>query len=69
MHDHPASVAVFLNAQKAKFTYPDGRSEEQDRKRGDVNWEAPTKHLPENLGDKPLEVILVELKGGAPQSK
>src|SRR5260370_35033418 len=28
MHNHPDSVAVFLDDQRAKFTYPDGKSEE-----------------------------------------
>jgi hypothetical protein len=26
-------------------------------------WGAGEKHLPENVGDKPFELILVELKG------
>ena len=31
-------------------------------KAGEVQWEAGGSHLPENVGTKPLELILVELK-------
>src|SRR5207245_10656701 len=34
MHNHPDSVAVFLVDQTAKFTYPDGKSEEAAAKAG-----------------------------------
>src|SRR5947207_1529144 len=51
MHEHPNSVAVFLTDQKAKFTYPDGKSEEVNGKAGGVKWMAAFKHEPENLSD------------------
>ena len=35
-------------------------------KAGDVGWAPAETHLPENLSDKPLDVILVEMKGGKP---
>ena len=63
MHSHPNSVAVFLTDQKAKFTYPDGKTEEVDAKAGEVKHIPAGPHLPENVGDKPMELILVELKG------
>jgi quercetin dioxygenase-like cupin family protein len=62
MHYHPASVAVFLTDAQARFTTPDGKTQEPPVKAGDVQWTKAGKHLPENLGDKPFEVILVELK-------
>jgi len=65
MHQHPDSVAVFLNDQRAKFTYPDGKSEETSAKAGEAKWTPAGAHEPENVGDKPLEVVLVELKGKA----
>ena len=65
MHHHPASVIVALADQDAKFTLPGGKMTERHMKAGDVQWAAPETHLPENLGDKPLDVILVELKGKA----
>ncbi len=63
MHEHPDTVVVFLTDAKVKFTSPDGKSEESSGKAGEARFGAGNKHLPENLSDKPLEGILVELKG------
>ncbi len=63
MHGHPAGVAVFLTDSHGKFTFPDGKSEVQDSKAGQARWTPGEIHLPENLSDKPEELILVELKG------
>jgi quercetin dioxygenase-like cupin family protein len=62
MHSHPANVAVFLTGGKAKFTFPDGKTSPSDFKAGQVQWADKEKHLPENTGGKPFEVIVVELK-------
>ena len=63
MHSHPNSVAVFLTDGQVKFTTPDGKSREVPAKAGSTEWTPAGKHLPENIGDKPFELILVELKG------
>ena len=63
MHSHPASVAVFLTDGQARFTLPDGKTQDVPIKAGTVQSDAGGKHLPENIGDKPFELILVELKG------
>jgi quercetin dioxygenase-like cupin family protein len=63
MHEHPANVAVFLTDGQARFTLPDGKTQDAPLKAGMMQWDAGGKHLPENVGDKPFEVILVELKG------
>ena len=63
MHEHPASVAVFLTGGDTKFTLPDGTTREAHMKSGQIMWEDAGKHLPENTGDKPFELVLVELKG------
>lgn len=62
MHRHPAAVAVFLSDAHARFTFPDGKTEEQTVRAGDVAAYPAGDHLPENLSDHPLEVVLVELK-------
>ena len=62
MHEHPASVAVFLSAGDSKFTMADGKTTESHIKAGQTIWEDAGKHLPENVGDQPFELILVELK-------
>lgn len=62
MHAHPANVAVFLTAGQGKMTLPDGTTNVLDMKAGQVQWADQGKHLPENSGSKPFELILVELK-------
>lgn len=62
MHGHPASVAVFLADTRGKFTFPDGKTEEFTTKRGQTMFVPAGEHLPENVSDQPLEVVLVELK-------
>jgi hypothetical protein len=62
MHDHPAGMAVFLTDLQVKFTYPDGKTEQVDAKTGQTRFNKAGKHLPENTGTKPFELILVELK-------
>ncbi len=63
MHSHPPGVAVFLTAHAVRFTYPDGGAEEVRVNAGGVQWLPATTHLPENLSEQPLELVLVELKG------
>jgi hypothetical protein len=62
MHGHPSLVAVFLTSNHGRFTLPDGRTEERSWKAGESMIMPAEEHLPENLSDDPLEVILVELK-------
>jgi quercetin dioxygenase-like cupin family protein len=62
MHSHPDSVAVFLTDQTAKFTHPDGKSDEATEKKDTASFAPAGSHLPENIGKGPLDVILVELK-------
>ncbi len=62
VHRHPAAVGVFLTDVHARFTFPDGKAEEQNIRAGDVVAYPAGEHLPENLSDRPLELVLVELK-------
>ena len=62
MHEHPPNLAVFLTDVNAKFTLPDGKTQEAHPKAGSTQWDPGGKHLPENSGDKPFELVLVELK-------
>jgi quercetin dioxygenase-like cupin family protein len=65
MHSHPAGVAVFLTDFKGQFTYPDGKTEQMSGKAGDARYTPAVTHQPENTGDKPFEVIVIEMKGKA----
>ena len=62
MHSHPPVVAVFLNGLRGQFTYPDGRVEPVTAKAGEFQYSESHQHLPENLGDEPFEVLLIEFK-------
>jgi len=62
MHEHPANIVVYLTDVHTKFTLPDGKTEERHAKAGQVFWRAPWKHEVEQLGDKPVEGIQIELK-------
>ena len=65
MHSHPATVAVFLTDANGQFSYPDGKKETFTGKAGDALYGAATTHLPENTGDKGMDLIVIELKGKA----
>ena len=62
MHEHPNSVAVFMTDGHVKFNLADGTSQDSDAKAHDAIWTPAGKHLPVNLTDKPMEVVIVELK-------
>jgi len=63
-HQHPASVAVYLTDVRQRVN-----GVEVFHKAGDVAWFEATKHTEENISDRPLEYILMELKPGAPPAK
>ena len=62
MHEHPAFVLVGLTDRHVKVTFPDSKTEERHGKAGGAIWHAGEKHTVENIGDKPFEGIMVELK-------
>ena len=62
MHSHPDGLAVFLTENRARFTFPDGKSEERSWKAGQTMLIPAETHVPENLTDKLLELVLIELK-------
>jgi quercetin dioxygenase-like cupin family protein len=68
MHAHPATVVVYLTDAHSRITGVDGKLQEATRKAGEVVYSDPVKHADENLSDKPLEAIVIELKPGAPKS-
>ena len=69
MHEHPASVAVFLTDARSTFTLPNGETVANEAKAKSVVWDAGGKHLPANVGDSSFELILVELKDKAAAAK
>jgi len=62
MHSHPNPVIVFLTDANVQFTMPDGKKQTESVKAGDSRFTPAAVHLPENVGDKEMTGILVELK-------
>ena len=63
MHEHPWSyVVAFLTDCNLKVTSPEGDSRTATRSPGDVGSGGPSRHVEENLSDKPLELVVVEFK-------
>jgi hypothetical protein len=63
LHDHATNrVSVTLTDQDFRITAADGTVQNPRRKAGEVAWGTPVKHTEENLGDKPVEIVMVDLK-------
>ena len=62
MHAHPDSVVTYLSDGTIKMTDSQGKSQQNTAKSGDSMFTPAGTHLPENVGDKPFDAVLVELK-------
>jgi len=62
MHSHPEGMVIFLTDAKGKFTFPDGKTQENSWKAGDFSWVPASSHQPENLGNKSFSLIQIEMK-------
>jgi beta-alanine degradation protein BauB len=69
MHQHPASVVVYLTGYHQRITSADGKVQEVTRKAGDVSYTEAVKHSEENLSGEPLEAVVIELKPRPPNFK
>lgn len=63
MHYHPAAAVYLLTGGKARFTTPDGKSQEREWKADTALWVDATTHAYEYLGPRPARILLVEMKG------
>jgi hypothetical protein len=63
LHEHVLNrVVVYLTDQNSSMTTPDGKTDTAHHKAGDVSWGGSARHTELNLNDKPLKVVVVELK-------
>ena len=62
MHSHPNAAAVFLTDMQSKFTLPGGKTEMMSAKAGEAKGNPAVTHSPENMSDKPMDLVLVEFK-------
>ena len=67
-HSHPAYVIYVVEGGRYRNYASDGKVTEGEFKTGDVIFREPITHAAENIGDKPMHFILVELKGDASKS-
>jgi len=65
VHSHPAYVIYVLAGGRYRNYAADGKITEGTFQTGDVIYRDPLTHAAENIGDKPMHFILVELKGEA----
>jgi len=63
LHGHPDNVQVLLTDLKVTVTTADGKTQTIAGQAGDVRWRPATQHKGVVLGEKPVEQILVEMKG------
>jgi len=62
VHSHPAYVIYVIEGGRYRNYAADGKITEGELKTGDVIYREPITHAAENIGDKPMHLILVELK-------
>ena len=62
VHSHPAYVIYVLEGGRYRNYASDGKVTEGELKTGEVLYRDPLTHAAENIDDKPLHMILVELK-------
>src|ERR1041385_1537302 len=62
VHSHPAYVIYVLEGGRYRNFASDGKVTEGELKAGEVLFRKPLTHAAENIGDKSLHMILVELK-------
>jgi quercetin dioxygenase-like cupin family protein len=65
VHSHPANVIYVLAGGRYRNYAADGKITEGTFQAGDVIYRDPLTHAAENIGDKPMHLILVELKSEA----
>ena len=65
VHSHPAYVIYVLAGGRYRNYAADGQITEGTLEPGDVIYRDPLTHAAENIGDKPMHMILVELKSDA----
>ena len=62
MHSHPDAVLVPLANGKARFTMPDGKTQDLELTAEAAAYTPSFSHSPANTGTGPIDAILVEIK-------
>jgi hypothetical protein len=63
MHEYTLNhLVVCMTDLDARMTSPEGEAEVAQHKLGDFSWSGPSQQKIDNLSDKPLETVVLELK-------
>jgi quercetin dioxygenase-like cupin family protein len=62
MHSHPDAILVPLSSGKARFTLPDGKTEDRELVKETASYTPAATHSPANVGTTTVDAILVEFK-------
>ncbi len=65
MHSHPDAILVPLDSGKARFTMPDGKTEDSELVKETAAYTPAFTHVGANIGATKLDAILVEFKAAA----
>ena len=66
MHSHPDTLLVPLADGKARFTMPDGKTQDVVLTKENASYNPAFTHSPANVGTTKIDLILVEFKTAAP---
>ena len=66
MHSHPDAMLVSLQDSKARFTLPDGKTQDSVIGKETAIYTPATTHASANVGTTPVDAILVEFKAKEP---
>lgn len=64
MHSHPRYAVYVFDAYQARITLADGTERMSVHAAGDAFWNEATQHAVENLGERPIHNLVLELKPG-----
>ncbi|HEX4738252.1 MAG TPA: hypothetical protein VH331_11895 [Allosphingosinicella sp.] len=67
MHAHPDGVVTYLSDGHMRFLLPGGKTIDSSGKAGMSIWAPAGPHKPTNVGNTPMDAVLVELKGPHPK--
>ena len=62
-HSHPDSVVTYMSDGRIKMLLGNGKTVISTAKKGETVFTPAGVHTPTNLGDKPFDAVIVELKG------
>jgi len=62
LHSHPASIVCVISGGTVRNHASDGKVTESTYKDGDVVYREPLTHWAENIGTKPIHLLVIELK-------